>query len=30
MVGLAVLNLLLGGHQLLQNDNDLAALWCVK
>ena len=29
MVGLAVLFLLLGGHQLLQNANDLAALWCV-
>ena len=29
MVGLAVLILLLGGHQLLQNANDLAALWCV-
>ena len=29
MVGLAVLILLFGGHQLLQNANDLAALWCV-
>ena len=29
MVGLAVLILLLGGHPLLQNANDLAALWCV-
>ena len=29
LVGIAVLFLLLGGHQLLQNANDLAALWCV-
>ena len=29
MVGLAVLFLLLGGHQLLQNTDDLAALRCV-
>ena len=28
MVGLAVLFLLMGGHQLLENANDLAALWC--
>ena len=29
MIGLAVPILLLGGNQLLQNANDLAALWCV-